>query len=136
MNTSNNHLTHEAFKYITRYLVLLSMIFTSTSLYAASFDIINATPLGSWQIRESTETNHKGKQTVSIMKTSLVDKELRDGETYYWVEMHIETFKVKKNGKRKAKGKPMIIKSLVSKNALAGDPENICLLYTSPSPRD
>jgi len=90
-----------------------------------NFDLLAATPVGSWQVREDTETNHKGKQRVSRIRSSLVGSETRDGEKHFWVEMALESFKVKKNGKRKQEGDRVIIKSLIPASTFSADPENV-----------
>lgn len=54
----------------------------------------------------------------------MVGKEQRNGQTHYWIEVQVETFKIKKNGNRKATGKPSIIKSLIPEKELKGDPTN------------
>lgn len=88
------------------------------------FDMLAATPEGSWQLREDTNTDHKGRQTVTSIRTSMLGSELRDGETYHWVEMVINNFKVKK-GKRKPSGDQAVIKSLMAAAVLGGDPANV-----------
>ena len=96
-------------------LVVFFSIATSAA-YAEqpSFDLLASSPTGSWQLREDIDTNHKGKQTISLVKTSILGSEVRGGKTYYWVEMGMDNFKVNKKGKRKAKGKRAIVKSPVS----------------------
>lgn len=84
---------------------------------------MQATPVGSWQLREDTSTDHKGRQTVTQMRSSLIAEETRDGEKHYWIEMVMNSFKVKK-GVRKSSGDMVIMKSLVAENALRGDPAN------------
>ncbi|MFK7730857.1 MAG: hypothetical protein AB8B48_04470 [Pseudomonadales bacterium] len=107
---------------------LLSLLFTSLllltpSVSALDLDIMSSTPMGSWSLREEITTDHKGRQTVTVTKTSLLDKEERNGQTYFWMEMSMDTFKLKK-GKRKKTGDHMIMKSLVAESMLTGDPAN------------
>jgi len=113
----------------TIYAVFVALIFAANiqtvNAEAVNFDILAATPVGSWQLREDTETNHKGKQTVSTIRTSLVGTEMRGSEKHYWVEMAMESFKVKKSGKRKQQGERMIFKSLIPASTFKGDPANI-----------
>lgn len=111
------------FRYFATCLFSLSCLLSITT-QAASFDLLNSSPLGSWQIRETIDTNHKGKKSGTRVKTSMVGKEQRNGQTHYWIEVNVENFKIKKNGQRKAKGKPVFIKSLVPAEVLKGDPEN------------
>jgi len=91
---------------------------------ASDLNFIQSSPVGSWQLREDTTTNHKGKQTVTLIRTSMVGKEQRGNEQYYWVEMEVESFKVSKKGKRKQKGDKMIVKSLMSASLFSSDPAN------------
>ncbi len=117
-------LMYRSFACIATRLSIAAALLLSTHAQSASFDLITSAPVGSWQLRESVDTNHKGKQSVTKMKTSMVGKEQRNGQTYYWIEVYVETFKIKKNGKRKATGKPSIIKSLIPERDLKGDPAN------------
>ena len=111
------------------YQVLIGVVligqFQTSNADTVDFDLLSATPVGSWQLRENTETNHKGKQTVSTLRTSLVGVETRSSEKHYWVEMAMESFKVKKNGKRKQQGDRTIIKSLIPASTFTSDPANI-----------
>lgn len=90
-----------------------------------SFDFLSSSPVGSWQVREQIDTNHKGKQTGSIIRTSMVGKEQRNGKAHFWIEVGMDTFKISKKGKRKATGKRMVVKSLVPESNLIGDPANV-----------
>jgi hypothetical protein len=103
--------------------MLLAMAATPASSQVLQYDFLDATPMGSWQLREDTTTDHKGRQTVSVTRTSMVGEESRDGEKHYWVEMAMNTFKVKKD-KRKPSGDTIIFKSLVPESAFKGDPAN------------
>ena len=100
--------------------LVLSATASSESL---NFNFVKSTPVGSWQLREDITTDHKGRQTVSQMRSSLVGEEMRDGEQYYWIEMVIDNFKIKK-GKRKPTGDTAIMKSLVAAGAFNDDPAN------------
>lgn len=114
-------------------LVLISLAGLSTALADTStppagsvkFDFLASSPEGSWQLREDSDTNHKGKQTISLVKTSILGKETRNGKLHYWIEMGVDTLKVSKKGKRKPKGKRMVIKSLIAEESLRGDSANI-----------
>jgi len=101
-------------------LILVLTLALGTSLTAQAkavqFNILKSTPVGSSQTREEINTNHKGKQTGTVFKTSLVDKEIRNGQPHYWIEMRMQTLKISKKGKRKNTGKPAIMKSLVAES--------------------
>jgi hypothetical protein len=104
-------------------MMLLSMVATSASSEDLNYNFLESTPIGSWQLREDTNTDHKGKQTVSLTRSSLVGEETRDGEKHYWIEVEMNTFKVKK-GERKPSGDTIIFKSLVAESAFKDDPAN------------
>jgi len=107
-------------------LPLILIVMSSQALAGGvSFDLLRSTPVGSWQLREEIDTNAKGKQTGTTIRTALVGKESRGGQTHYWLEMEIDSFKITRKGKRKKKGSRLIVKSLVSESVLKGDPANV-----------
>jgi hypothetical protein len=107
-------------------LVLIFLLSSESAVAKGpSFNMLKVTPSGSWQLREEIVTNHKGKKTGTSIKSSMLGSEMRDGEKYYWIEMAIDSFKVRKNGKRKKSGDRAIIKSLIPASTLAGDPANV-----------
>ena len=114
-----------------RYLVGLKplLLFLVTLMLvhhqALAVNLVESAPIGSWQVRETIDVSPKGKQTGSTVKTSMIGKEERDGELHYWIEMYATSFKVKKNGKRKKTGKPVVMKSLIPASVLTDDPENV-----------
>lgn len=55
----------------------------------------------------------------------MVGSEERDGETHYWIEASIDSFKISKKGKRKNKGKRTIMKTLIPESLFKSDAENI-----------
>jgi len=107
-------------------LLIATLCMTSSgAVESASFDLLAATPEGSWQIREDVDTNAKGKQSVMVTKTSLVGRAQRNGEPHYWIEMAVDSFKVKKSGQRKKNGSRLVMKSLIPASAFADDPANL-----------
>ena len=112
-------------RYLKNMLVvmLLTLVATPALSEGLNFDFLESTPMGSWQLREDMTTDHKGRQTVAETRSSLVGEETRDGEKHYWIEMEMNTFKVKK-GKRKPAGDTVIFKSLVAESAFKDDPAN------------
>lgn len=108
------------------YPILLTCGLLANPLQAESiqYQFEKSTPVGGWQIREDTQTDHKGKQFVSVIKTSLLSEETREGITCYWVEMEIDRYRVNKD-KRKKDGDNMIIKSLIEKSAMQTDLANV-----------
>lgn len=88
------------------------------------FNILSATPVGSWQVREDTHKDHKGKESILVMKSSLLSTEMRDGQQHYWIEMVMNSYKVKR-GKRKQEGEQVVMKSLVPESTFSGDPANV-----------
>ncbi|MGI9232055.1 MAG: hypothetical protein ACR2RD_00355 [Woeseiaceae bacterium] len=61
-------------------VMLLAMVATPASSQVLHYDFLKTTPIGSWQLREDTNTDHKGRQTVAATRTSLVGEEVRDGD--------------------------------------------------------
>lgn len=112
-------------KFLSTILFCTALVANSPALYAKgiNFDFVKASPVGSWQLREDTVTNHKGKQTLTKTRSSVVGEEQRDGERHLWLEMKIESFKLKK-GKRKPSGDTVIVKTLIPVSILNGDPAN------------
>jgi len=112
-----------------RYLQNLLLAWSLTLVAAPSlgqgvdFNFLEATPVGSWQLREDTSIDHKGRKTVAVVRSSMVGEEIRDGEQHYWMEMEMNSFKVKKE-KRKPSGDRIIFKTLVAKSAFDADPAN------------
>lgn len=108
-------------------LFALLFITVNTSSFASdvSFDFISSSPVGSWQLREQIDTDHKGRKTAMLMRTSMIAKENRKGKPHYWIEVGMDSFKISKKGKRKANGKRVVMKSLVPESTLIGDPANV-----------
>jgi hypothetical protein len=108
-------------------LILFLMVGGNTSSLASDvrFDFILSSPVGSWQLREQVDTDHKGRQTALLMRTSMIAKENRNGKPHYWIEVGMDSFKISKKGKRKANGKRIVMKSLVPESTLIGDPANV-----------
>ncbi len=88
---------------------------------AADFDLLAHTPVGSWQVREEVRTDHKGKQSVTVVKTKMLEQTGSD----YWMEVETQAYKVKGNGDRKANGPPAVLKVLVEQDALKADANNV-----------
>lgn len=107
------------------FIVSIFCFCTGVSAKNVSFDFLSSSPVGSWQVREQIDTNHKGKKTGSIIRTSMISKEQRNGKPHYWIEVGMDTFKINKKGKRKTTGKRTVIKSLVPESTLTGDPANV-----------
>lgn len=105
-------------------ITLVSVVGSVVNAQGVRFDMLTSTPAGSWQLREDTTTDRKGRQTVTSTRTTMLGKESRNGQDHYWIEMVIQGYKVKK-GKRKATGKPMIVKSLMSASILNADAANV-----------
>ncbi len=100
------------------------LVFSSSAYAVGEFNFKKATPLGSWSVREDLTTNHKGKQTVAVVKTSLVDKEMVEGSLHYWVEVEMQNYKLKKD-KRKKQGDKMIMKVLIDSSTFSDSPANV-----------
>jgi hypothetical protein len=76
------------------------------------FDVLAATPVGSWQVREQTTTKEDGSKRVLSIKTSMIGSEIRGGEPYLWVEMELRPTRIDKKGRVKEEP-PVISKLLV-----------------------
>lgn len=117
------------FKRATKFLPIGALFFSlltygPISYAALEFNFSKSTPIGSWAIREDISTNHKGKQTVNVIKTSAVGKEDFDGSPHVWVEMETQAYKIKKD-KRKKKGDKVIMKMLLDTALFSESPANI-----------
>lgn len=106
-------------------LTILALSSTPANAAGISFNMLSATPEGSWQLREDIETNHKGKRSGSTIKSSMLGSEMRDGKKHYWIEMAIDTFKISRKDKRKKTGKRAVIKSLIPAEMFSDDPANV-----------
>lgn len=111
-------------RFRTRLICLLALLAVPVIASAAEFSFTQSTPVGSWAVREDTSTDHKGKQSVGVIKYSVVDKEAVDGETHYWIEMEMQNYKLKKD-QRKPQGERNIIKMLVSADLFSESPANV-----------
>ncbi|MDX2418868.1 MAG: hypothetical protein QNK19_15520, partial [Xanthomonadales bacterium] len=99
--------------------ILFATFLTQAGLAQAksvNFDIMKSTPVGSWQLREDINIDHKGRQSVIQIRSSLLSSEVREGQKYFWIEMVMDSFKVKKNGDRKKDGDQMVMKTLVAES--------------------
>lgn len=109
---------------ISRVIALVLLISWGNGANAGiDIDILGATPVGSWTESEQVTTDHKGRETVNNVRMSMLSEEQRNGQTYFWAEIVMQAYKVKK-GARKASGDKMIIKTLMPKSVLSGDPAN------------
>lgn len=104
--------------------VVVLMVLVGHTVSAGMPDFSGSTPVGSWQVREETTTDAKGRQTVTVVKTSMLEKVAHQGAPHYWIETEIESYKLRK-GKRKAQGDPVVMKVLVEESVVGADPENV-----------
>lgn len=111
---------------ISRFSILILGLLMSVVVHAGelSYNLLASTPIGSWQVREDINTDHKGRQSLTVTRSSLLSKEVRNGETFYWLEMVMNAYKLKK-GERKPDGEQVAIKSLVPASVLKGDVGNV-----------
>ena len=52
-------------------VMLLAIVATPASSQDLNYNFLEATPIGSWQLREDTNTDHKGRQTVFAIPLQL-----------------------------------------------------------------
>jgi hypothetical protein len=105
--------------------ILFTTLVSSLSLSAKEIDIMKFTPVGSWQLREHIMTDHKGKQTYQEFRTSLIAEEKRAGVDYVWVEIVVDNYKMKKGAKGKKVGETMVMKILMERSIMKGDPSHV-----------
>lgn len=107
-------------------ILWLNMLTTLVSHAATAGmpDFSESTPVGSWQVREETTTDAKGRQTLTVVKTSMLEKVDYQGAPHYWIETAIESYKLRKD-KRKAQGDPVVMKVLVEASVMGAEPENV-----------
>lgn len=103
--------------------VALVLLAAGTARAAETFNILASTPVGSWQVRETTMVDEKGKESVTTMRTSRLEGEKRNGADYTWIEVEMQAYKVK-GTERKPEGKVNVMKLLVKESAFALDPGN------------
>ncbi|RBP53060.1 hypothetical protein [Arenicella xantha] len=106
-------------------LVAIALVSFKPANAQVDFNLLASTPSGSWQLREDTETDAKGRQTGSSIRTSMLEREVRDGKAYYWIEVAMDSYKISKKGKRKPQGDRAIIKTLIPESTLKADPANV-----------
>ena len=109
---------------ISRVLAVCILGISTQASAESYFDFSASTPKGSWALREITTTDHKGKQTVAVVRQKYLGSEQRQGQTYYWLETEMDNYKLKK-GKRKPEGEHTVLKVLVSEEAMNSDPANV-----------
>ncbi len=89
-------------------------------------DVLDATPPGSWARYESVEYDKKGRgKTASTMTNKFLSRETVDGVDHMWLEMEMQSYKIGRNGERKADGKPMVMKVLVEESFFSQGGGNI-----------
>ncbi len=115
--------THRTFSLLIKFTLSFLLLMPAVASAELNIDILKSTPIGSWSVREDTTTDHRGRQSVIVMRTSMLGSEERGGKKHYWIEMVADSFKLKKN-KRKKDGDRVIMKTLVSADMFQGDPAN------------
>lgn len=112
-------------KITTFTLLLLSLFGLATSTHAAvEFDFNQSTPVGSWAVHEDLTTDEKGRQTVNVIKMSVVGKESIENSPYIWIELDSQSYKIKKE-QRKKQGDRVILKALVDISTFEDSPANV-----------
>jgi len=113
-------------KTILRLATLLTMLAVSTTAaFSASYDFAKSTPVGSWQLRQEITLDEKGKGQLMEIKTSMVGEEKRADVDYVWIELAMNSFKYKNGKKGAAAGETTLVKILIEKAMLKGNPEDI-----------
>jgi hypothetical protein len=108
-------------------LVLCGALLVGAGVAAAadgfSFDFVGSTPVGSWQERQLTTTDDKGKETLTVTRVKYLGDETRGGEALAWIETELTNYTIKKD-ERKQQGEPISMKILMRKSLLEGDIAN------------
>ena len=109
------------FPHLVRWLSGVALLWVATASYPAlAFDMAATMTAGGWQEREEVTTNAKGKVTgVNVVWVGVVGTKVVDGVDHIWLEIRNQEYKQNRKGERKAKGKPMAMKSLIETSALA-----------------
>ena len=107
-------------------LALLATFFGLVTALSADTNLLKSTPVGSWQLRQVITTDDGGKQTLQEMRTSVVGEETRGKTDYLWIEIAIDSFKMKKGQKGKQTGEHTVMKILMDKSVLKSNkPEDV-----------
>lgn len=109
---------------VYRILILVMLSVSANAVAEPFFDFSASTPEGGWALREVTTTDHKGRQTVLVIKQKYLGSEQREGQAYYWLESEMDSYKLKK-GQRKREGEHTVVKALVPQTAMSSDPANV-----------
>lgn len=110
--------------YISRVLAICILGISTHVSAEPFFNFSASTPEGSWALREIKTIDHKGRQTVMVVKQKYLGSEQRQGQTYYWLETEMDNYRIKKD-KRKPEGEHTVLKVLVSEEAMSSDPANV-----------
>lgn len=96
---------------------VLALLFVSPSFASEDcdtrFDLLAASPVGSWQLSREISVGRDGQRAGRISRTSMLGEELRDGVKHYWVEIASQPIRVEANGDNVADGDKFIVLSLV-----------------------
>ena len=88
------------------------------------FDFAASTPEGSWATKEIRTTDHRGRETVSVMTQKFLSSENRGGQLHYWLETSIDNYTMRR-GEQRPEGEHMVLKVLVEASAMSADPANV-----------
>jgi hypothetical protein len=104
-----------------RFLPLLLVLLIGTVPLRAEvpFDLLAATPVGSWQRQESVNTDSDGNRLLSVIETGLLGEETRGGVPLVWVQTEVQVYRLGAAGAREPSGDRTVVQALVERSALA-----------------
>lgn len=83
------------------------------------FDLLAATPPGSWQRQESVSTDSDGRQVLAVIETALLREERRNGVDYVWVQTEVQPYRLTAAGGREPDGDRTVMQTLLERRVLA-----------------
>lgn len=100
-------------------LLLIVLLGAGPTRADVPFDLLAATPIGSWQRQESTNTDNDGNRLLSVIETGLLGEEIRDGVPLVWVQTEVQVYRLDAAGAREPSGERTVVQALVERSALA-----------------
>ncbi|MFU8817663.1 MAG: hypothetical protein ACNA7W_20135 [Pseudomonadales bacterium] len=107
-------------KSLLRWFPALLMLLCMSGVRAdVPFDLLAATPPGSWQRQESVSTDDAGRQVLAVIETALLAEEQRNGVDFVWVQTEIQPYRLTTAGEREPYGDRTVMQTLLQRRVLA-----------------
>jgi hypothetical protein len=100
-------------------LLLALLIGAGTARADVPFDLLAATPPGSWQRQESVTTDSAGDRILTVIETALLQEAQHRGIPHVWVQTEVNTFQLGAAGQREPVGERTVVQALVERRVLA-----------------